>query len=378
MAFACAFVTGGTGLLGINIIRELIQNTPAKIVVLIRNPTQEKRDKFFKDLLAFGGGLWPVGFSFDRIKIVEGDVTRVHLGIAPRMRSRLYHEIDIIYHSAAVIKLSGAEIESRAVNVMGTKNVLDFALECDRRGRLEKVVHVSTIAVAGNREGVIYEDDLDAGQEFNNPYEKSKFEAEKIVEEYRKPGLNILIVRPSMVIGDSHTGFTNHFNMFYFQLRLLSQGLIDILPLHQEAAYNLVPADYAARAICLISYDRTSQNKNFHIVNPDEVGVKHFTQKVCDYLGYKQPEMVSMNDFCPLPSAAFDGVRGKILGIYYPYISRRKIFEASNALSVLRQHDFAWPCMEDSLLTSMLDACIYSGYLRLGSGVAGERSAKLS
>jgi thioester reductase-like protein len=378
MSFACAFVTGGTGLLGINIIKELVQNTSANIFLLVRNPTQEKRDKFFKDLLAFSGGLWPVGFPFDRIKIVEGDVTRKHLGIAPRMRSRLYHEVDIIYHSAAVIKLSGAEAETRAVNVMGTRNVLDFAQECERRGRLEKVVHVSTMAVAGNREGLIYEDDLDAGQEFNNPYEKSKFEAEKIVEEYRKRGLNILIVRPSMVIGHSQTGFTNHFNIFYFQLRLLSQEILDIIPFHHEAAYNLVPADHAARAIFLISYDRNSQNKNFHIVNSYEVKINHFTQKVCDYLGYKQPEMVSMNDFCPLPSAAFDGVRGKLLGIYYPYISKRKIFDAANALSVLGAQGFAWPRIEDSVLTNMLDACIFSGYLPLGSEVAGERAAKLS
>ncbi len=42
----CAFVTGGTGLLGINIVKELIQNTSAKIILLVRNPTQEKRDKF--------------------------------------------------------------------------------------------------------------------------------------------------------------------------------------------------------------------------------------------------------------------------------------------------------------------------------------------
>ena len=35
----CAFVTGGTGLLGVNIVKELIQNTAAKIVLLVRNFT---------------------------------------------------------------------------------------------------------------------------------------------------------------------------------------------------------------------------------------------------------------------------------------------------------------------------------------------------
>jgi thioester reductase-like protein len=378
MDFKCAFVTGGTGLLGANIIKELLQSTSAKVVLLVRNAAKKRRTKLFNDILAFNGGSWPGGFPYRRIEIVEGDVTLRDLGIAPEIKGRLVKDIDVIYHSAAVIKLSGSEDDVKATNVTGTRNILDFAIQCKEKGRLEKVVHVSTIAVAGDRDGIINEDDLDAGQKFNNPYEESKFEAEMIVQQYRRRGLDILIVRPSMVIGDSLSGFTNNFNMFYFQLRLLSQEVLDILPLHQEAAYNLVPADYAAKAICLISYDRSSRNKNCHIVNSSEIPVKYFTQKVCDYLGYKQPEIVSMNDFCPLPSAAFHGVRGKVLGIYYPYISKRKIFDATNALSVLHVHGFIWPRIEDSVLTNMLDACIFSGYLRLGSEVAGEQSAKLS
>jgi thioester reductase-like protein len=365
----CAFVTGGTGLLGVNIVKELIQSTSAKIVLLIRKATQEKRDKFFRDLLAFGGGFWPVGFSFSRIKIVEGDVALPDLGMAPRVRARLFREIDIIYHSAAVIKLSGAEKETQAVNVGGTRNVLEFALECSSRGRLGRVVHVSTIAVSGDRSGVIYEDDLDEGQAFNSPYEKSKFQAEKIVEEYREKGLNILIVRPSMVIGDSRTGFTNHFNIFYFQLRLLSQGVLDIIPLNEDAAYNLIPVDYTAKAICQISYDEAIQNMNFHIVNSHEVNVKHFVEKVSSYLGYKKPAFVSPGDVNP---STLGGVRGKVLNIYYPYITTTKTFDVMNAHNALHPHRFAWPRMENTLLTNMLDACVFSGYLRLGTEVGYE------
>lgn len=368
----CAFVTGGTGLLGVNIVKELIQSTSAKIILLIRKATQEKRDKFFRDLLAFGGGFWPAGFSFSRIKIVEGDVALPNLGMAPRVRARLFREIDIIYHSAAVIKLSGAEKETQAVNVGGTRNVLAFALECNKQGRLARVIHVSTIGIHGDRNGVLYETDMDAGQGFNSPYEKSKFEAEKIVEEYREKGLNVLIVRPSMVIGDSRTGFTNHFNIFYFQLRLLSQGVLDVIPLSEDAAYNLVPVDYAAKAICLISCDENIQNRNFHIVNSHEVNVKHFVEKVSSYLGYKKPAFVSPVEVNP---AALGGIRGKVLNIYYPYITTTKTFDDLNAHSALRVHGFAWPRMENTLLTNMLDACVFSGYLRLGTEVGYETGA---
>jgi len=372
MSVKCAFVTGGTGLLGINIVKELLENSSARVVLLIRNPAESKRAKLFNDILAFNGGKWTGGFPYNRIEIVEGDVSLPDLGIAPHIRDRLAEAVDIVYHSAAVIKLSGGEAEVEAANVRGTEHVLDFAMRCKEIGRLEKVVHVSTVAVSGNTEGVFYEDELDVGQEFNNPYEKSKFEAEKLVAKFRKKGLNILIVRPSMVIGHSRSGFTNHFNIFYFQMRLLSQGVLDAIPLHEDAVYNLIPVDYAAKAICLISYDKNIRNENFHIVSSHEVAVKHFVEKACEYLGYKKPSLLPINDLRPLPSAAFSGVRGKVLGIYYPYISSRKVLDASNALNFLHPSGFAWPRMKDALLTNMLDFCILSGYLPMKSEVANE------
>ena len=368
----CAFITGGTGLLGVNIIRELLQHTSARIVLLIRKPTEKKRTNLFRDLLAFNGERSLDLFSYRRIEIVDGDVTLPHLGMESSVRERLAKEVDVIYHSAAVITLSGAETETQAVNVGGTKNVLDFALECKEKGRLDTVVHVSTVAVSGNRKGVIYEGDLDTGQGFNNPYEKSKFQAEKVVGEYREKGLDIVIVRPSMVIGGSRTGFTNNFNIFYFQLRLLSQGVLDTIPFSEDATFNLIPADRAARAICLISFDRDSHNRNFHIVNSHEIKVKPFFEKVSDYLGYKKPEFISSTDLHP---AAFGGVRGKVLSIYYPYITAKKSFVSSNAKLALRPYKFTWPHITDRLLAKMLDFCIFSGYVRLGSEVAYEAGA---
>ncbi len=362
----CAFITGGTGLLGVNIVRELIQNTSAKIVLLVRNPTPEKRAKFFHDLFSFGGGLWPIGFSYDRIRFVNGDVVQPHLGVSPGQRTRLYREIDMVYHSAAVIKLSGAEAETQAVNVQGTKNVLDFAWKCKEKGRLDRVVHVSTIGVSGNAEGVFHENDLDVGQSFNSPYEKSKFQAEQLVGQYRDRGLNIIIVRPSMIIGDSQTGYTNHFNIFYFQVRLLSQGVIDVMPVHEDSVYNLIPADSAAPAITTIASSAVT-NMNFHIVNAEDMKVTRFVEYVCKYLGYKKPSLLSPTDCA---ADALSGVRGRLLGMLAPYIMKYKSFDSKNADRILQAAGFTWPRAEEGFFSVTLDYCIYSGYLRLGSEVS--------
>lgn len=372
----CAFVTGGTGLLGINIVRELIAKTKATVVLLVRRLTPEKRRKFFKDLLNFGGGLWPFGFTFQRIKFVEGDITLPHLGISPGFRSRLYRKIDIIYHSAAVIKLMGAEAEVRAANVEGTRNLLDFSMKCKEKGRLDRVVHVSTVGVAGDYEGVFKETDLDVGQGFNNPYEKSKFDAEKVVEEYRKKGLNILIVRPSMVIGDSQTGYTNHFNIFYFQLKLLSQGVFDTFFLRDDATYNIISADYAARAVFLVACAEDAINKNFHIISPYEVRISELIETSCSYLAYRKPVMVPINAEKSFSTQDVGGVRSMTYNIFYPYISKKKIFDASQTERVLRSQGFVWPRIEGPLYTKMLDGCVFSGYLPLKASCPHEEALK--
>src|SRR5690606_21449874 len=91
---------------------------------------------------------------------------------------------------------------SELVNVTGTRNVIDAALEMKKLNRLN---HFSTAFVAGDRTGVIMEDELDEGQRFRNAYEETKFQAEKALVEARRT-IPITIFRPSLIVGDSVTG----------------------------------------------------------------------------------------------------------------------------------------------------------------------------
>ena len=86
------------------------------------------------------------------------------------------------------------------------------------RGGLDSFAHVSTAYVAGTHTGRFTEDDLYVGQDFRNPYERSKFEAELVVRE-RGDSLPTQVVRPSIVVGDSRTGWTPAFNVLYWPLR---------------------------------------------------------------------------------------------------------------------------------------------------------------
>ncbi len=98
-----------------------------------------------------------------------------------------------VYHLAALIDETVPRERMFAVNVTGTKNVLEAAA----KERVERFIHVSTVGVHGEIKGKI-----DESAPFNpeTTYEQSKAEAEKLVQGYLEV-LPITIVQPALVMG---------------------------------------------------------------------------------------------------------------------------------------------------------------------------------
>ena len=130
----------------------------------------------------------------DRLEIIEGSITSPNLGLSKEQIERLSKKVVTIFHSAALAQFNVPYEKIKKINVDGTKNVLDFALECAKNQSFESVNHISTIAVSGTYRGILYEDSLDEGQGFKNTYEQTKFEAEQLIQVYRAKGLNVNIL----------------------------------------------------------------------------------------------------------------------------------------------------------------------------------------
>ena len=158
-----------------------------------------------------------------RVDAVAGELTTPGLGLSERRRDELASEVTTIVHSAASVSFSMELEEARAVNVEGTRRMLEFAALAQARGGLRRYAQVSTAYVAGTHDGNFSESDLDVGQEFRNSYEQSKFEAEQLV---RTQGGDLpwMILRPSIVVGDRRSGWTAAFNVLYWPLRAFSTG----------------------------------------------------------------------------------------------------------------------------------------------------------
>ncbi|MFH1877557.1 MAG: SDR family oxidoreductase [Candidatus Omnitrophota bacterium] len=236
------FITGGTGFLGTHIISERLRTTEDTVYTLVRGESPEQAEKYqFSQLKkVIEPGILDQKEIRSRVNICVGDIAQPWLGLETRELELLNEKIDYIYNSAAVTDLNLELEKIRKINVNGTRNVLDFAEACCKRGQLKKVNHISTAYVFGNKVCTFRETDLNIGQGFNNTYEQSKFEAEEAVMQYREKGLDIDIFRPSIILGDSKTGKTTNFKMFYQPLHFFSMELFDKIPAFTHSKPNLV------------------------------------------------------------------------------------------------------------------------------------------
>jgi thioester reductase-like protein len=201
----------------------------------------------------------------ERLSAWAADIEKPGLGLDARRADELAERVSTVVHCAASVSFSLGLEESRRVNVGGTGRMVELADRCAQVGDgLERFSYVSTAYVAGAHRGTFGEDSLDVGQSFRNPYERSKFEAEQLVRE-RASGLPAQVLRPSIVVGDSRTGWTSSFNVLYPPLRAFAHGAIPALPARRGAPVDVVPVDYVADSVHELA--RRGPNGTFHLVS---------------------------------------------------------------------------------------------------------------
>ncbi len=199
-----------------------------------------------------------------RVTAIAGDLERPRLGLRPDRARALAAAVGEIVHGAASVSFELPLDRSRAINVDGTRRMLELAERCRRNGGLRRFTYISTAYVAGEHRGVFREADLDVGQRFRNPYEQSKFEAETLVRSW-DDRLPVTVVRPSIIVGDSASGWTASFNVLYWPLRALHRGAYPILPARRSAPVDVVSVDYVADAICALSRLPDASGRTFHL-----------------------------------------------------------------------------------------------------------------
>ena len=167
------FISGGSGFLGINLIRFLL-GKGEKVVSYDVAPFDYHDAK-------------------DRISHIVGDIRD------PELTAQAMRGCDIAVHTAAALPLYSRH-DIFTTDVDGTRNMLDGALA----NGIKRFVHISSTAVYGipDHHPLAEDDTLDGV----GPYGKAKILAEELCLEYRKKDMCIPILRPKSFIGPERLG----------------------------------------------------------------------------------------------------------------------------------------------------------------------------
>jgi thioester reductase-like protein len=254
-------LTGATGFVGMELLVRYLERTDRRVYALVRGANdREVRARVRRTLVSLFGAGHPYS---ERVVGVRGDITHSGLGLEKK-RDELAEQVSEVVHGAASVSFELGLDASRAVNVEGTRRVLEFAGHCQRRGGLRRFSYISTAYVAGEYDGRFSEDELDVGQAFRNGYEQSKFDAESLVSRSRGQ-LPVTVLRPSIIVGERHTGWTASFNVLYWPLRAFSRGAYVALPARRDAPVDVVSVDYVADAVFVLSQAREAEGATFHL-----------------------------------------------------------------------------------------------------------------
>jgi nucleoside-diphosphate-sugar epimerase len=228
------FITGGAGFFGLHLIDRLLSEDEEVVVYDTAELDQTYRQK--------------PGVSY-----IKGDI-RDKAALVDAMKG-----CDVIHHNAAVLPVSRSGKFFRDINVGGTRNVVEAALETGAK----KVLFVSTSAVYGiaKQLPVTEETPLTPLGE----YAHSKMEAEAFCKEFRAANaIDISIIRPRTIIGTGRMG------IFGILFDWISAGKRIYMIGNGSNLYQLLSAKDLASA-CYLAAVKPCRNEDF-LVGAQEFG----------------------------------------------------------------------------------------------------------
>ncbi len=273
MASPIYFITGTTGFLGGELLRNILAKDPnAQCYCLIRDSSLSR-----------------FTVNSDRVFPIKGDITLEQLGLSTQEYQDLANKITHIIHSAAVVQFEKPKAFLEAVNVQGASNMITFAKACQQHNPEFKVYgHVSTAYVAGKRKGIVTEEDFSDADGFKNNYEATKFAAEKLVHEV-KDTLPIMIFRPSIILGHSIDGSTVRSNVLFPSTQIIKRIPLPftLLPANKNCLLDVVPVDYVAKSIYFSMNDPNAIGRIFHLTcgQGEELSMRQTTDIYAEVYG---------------------------------------------------------------------------------------------
>lgn len=253
------FVTGGAGLVGSALLKQLLQQNEGPIKALYRNSmplllTEEEKQ---------------------RIEWIKGDV------LDTSILDEAMQGCKQVYHSAAVVSYHSKRREQMyKINIEGTANMVNIALD----HQVDKFVHVSSVAAIGRiRKGDQIDETTEWTEESNNShYGKTKYLSELEVWRAIGEGLNAVIVNPSVIIGESNweNGSVAIFKKIW-----------DGFPWYTNGGTGFVDAKDVANAMIRLMHSELSAER--YLLSNEHLSFRELFTKIANHFGKQAPQRLA-------------------------------------------------------------------------------------
>jgi long-chain acyl-CoA synthetase len=191
--------TGFVGKVTLSMLLSRYGETLDKLYVLVRKGSAPSAERRFYDKVATSEPFQPLRDTYGeagamefirrKVQVLDGDITDPLMGLTREQADELTGKVHAIINCAGLVSFNPSLEVGLNVNTHGAKNAVDVALRW-----AVPLVHMSTAFVAGNRSGLVFEDEevlgyfpkkdeLD-GRDFS--LEQELADAEKIVARLRE------------------------------------------------------------------------------------------------------------------------------------------------------------------------------------------------
>jgi nucleoside-diphosphate-sugar epimerase len=349
-----SLLTGVTGFLGRALLPRLLARDSRPVYCLIRaaNPAElAERRAALLDELALPAA------DVERVVAIAGDLARAGLGLGGEL-PRWAERVDEVFHVGATTRFDLTLAQARRANVRGVAQVLELARRAAAHGGFRRFHAVSTAYLGRELP--------DGTRRFRNHYEQSKWEAEQLVWA-AAPELPVTVYRPSIVMGDSRTGWTPHFRVLYEPMKWIYLGKLGVFPAPPSLRFDVVPVDYVCDALLAIGARPDSVGRSYRLTagwertlpvqEMLEIGME-VGNETARRIGEPTREMPSIVD--PASIGSLEGevrqnlervfqVAHDIMRIYLPYVVDQEIFESPETDEALAGSGIVCPPLRDYL-----------------------------
>jgi nucleoside-diphosphate-sugar epimerase len=302
-------LTGATGFVGSMVLERLIADG-APVTVLIRAADDAAARRRLEEMAL---RTWGEEAVVGKVEVLAADLERDLLGLAPDVYDAIAERAGAVVHCAASVRFDLPLDEAQKVNVAGTERVVALCERARALGAPGRLVHLSTAYVHGRMTELGRETGPAAPPQFRNTYEMTKHSAEQVVARLGGSA----IVRPSIIVGDSRSGWTSSFNVIYPGLRALLSGDLEVVPGAPDGILDVVAVDQVVDVVWGLLADPSSTGVVQTVGGEMAPTIEEFARTAYAHVGLPMTRCV--------PAAADQ------IGVYAPYVDVQARFEFNRA-----------------------------------------------